>query len=63
MKDASCSIQGIFEMRASLTHLFSTFACRDNVPQKPYSTPLEMKTEKTTTQYQNYSTNTGSCTQ
>lgn len=45
-KDASCFLQGVSEMRASLKHLFSTFSCTENVPQRPYCTPLEMKNRK-----------------
>lgn len=45
-KDASCFLQGVSEMRASLKHLFSTFSCTKNVPQRPYCTPLEMKNRR-----------------
>lgn len=61
--------RGMFGARTSLKPLFYPFCCTENVSQTAMYTPRDeeqnRRTEKNdhTVSYQNYSTNTGSCTQ
>lgn len=56
--------QGIFEMSASLKPVFSTSSCAETALYTARDEKQkEKKNKKRPHSYQNYSTNTGSCTQ